>query len=74
MPSSVPGSERAYSVYLAFMDKYNKNDMTTTMGSIKYMVPYSILTTVAWLVVLVGWYMIGLPIGIGSLPGVIYGA
>ena len=61
-------------VYLAFMDKYNKNDMTTTMGSIKYMVPYSILTTVAWLVVLVGWYMIGLPIGIGSLPGVIYGA
>ena len=56
------------------MDKYNKNDMTTTMGSIKYMVPYSILTTVAWLVVLVGWYMIGLPIGIGSLPGVIYGA
>ena len=61
-------------VYLAFMDKYNKSEMVTTMGSIKYMVPYSICITVAWLVVLVAWYMIGLPIGIGSLPGVIYGA
>lgn len=61
-------------VYLAFLDKYNKNDMVTTVGSIKYMLPYSACTIVAWLVVLVAWYMIGLPIGIESLPGVIYGA
>ena len=61
-------------VYLAFLDKYNKNEMVTTVGSIKYMLPYSLLSTVVWLVVIVGWYMIGLPIGIGSLPGVIYGA
>lgn len=61
-------------VYLAFMDKYNKNEMVTTVGSIKYMVPYSVCITIAWVVVLAAWYMIGLPIGIGSLPGVIYGA
>lgn len=61
-------------VYLAFMDKFNKNEMVTTIGSIKYMLPYSACITIAWIVVLVAWYMIGLPIGIGSLPGVIYGA
>ena len=55
-------------------DKYNKNEMISTMGGIKYMMPYSIYITIIWLVVLVAWYMIGIPIGIGSLPGVIYGA
>ncbi len=61
-------------VYVAFMDKYNKNEMVTTAGSIKYMIPYAICISIAWIVVLAAWYMIGLPIGIGSLPGVIYGA
>lgn len=61
-------------VYIAFLDKYNKNDMATIVGGIKYMVPYSIYSTIAWIVVIIAWYMIGLPIGIGSLPGVIYGA
>ena len=62
-------------VYLAFLDKYNnKNEMITTSGSIKYMIPYQVCITIVWLVVLIAWYMSGLPIGIGSLPGVIYGA
>ncbi|MBQ7789833.1 MAG: AbgT family transporter [Bacilli bacterium] len=61
-------------VYLAFLDKYNKNEMITTIGSIKYMIPYQVYITIVWLVVLIAWYMIGIPIGIGSLPGVIYGA
>ena len=61
-------------VYIAFLDKYNKNDMATIVGGLKYMVPYSIYSTIAWIVVIIAWYMIGLPIGIGSLPGVIYGA
>ena len=61
-------------VYLAFLDKYNKNEMITTSGSIKYMIPYQVCITIVWVVILIAWYMSGLPIGIGSLPGVIYGA
>ena len=61
-------------VYLAFLDKYSKDDTVTIFGSTKYMIPYSVYTTIIWTVVLIGWYMIGLPIGIGSVPGVIYGA
>jgi len=61
-------------VYVAFLEKYSKHDMISLFGSVKYMVPYSVYTFVVWCVILVGWYMIGVPIGIGSLPGVIYGA
>ena len=38
------------------------------------MATYSLYITIIFAVVLVGWYMIGVPIGIGSHPGVIYGA
>lgn len=61
-------------IYVAFMDKYNSGEMITLKGSIKHMIPYSIYITIIWCIVLVGWYMIGVPIGIGSLPGVVYGA
>ena len=61
-------------IYIAFLEKYNKGEMITLFGSVKYMLPYSIYTAVLFLVVLVGWYLIGIPLGIGSYPGVIYGA
>ena len=61
-------------IYIAFLEKYNKGEMVTLFGSIRYMVPYGIYTSLIFIVLLVGWYMIGIPIGIGSFPGVIYGA
>ena len=61
-------------IYTAFIEKYNKNGTISLFGSIKYMVPYGVYMIIIWLLVLVGWYLIGLPIGIGSFPGVIYGA
>ena len=61
-------------IYLAFLEKYNKGEMVSIKDSIKYMGTYSIYITMIWLLVLIGWYMLGVPIGIGSLPGVIYGA
>ena len=61
-------------IYLAFLEKYNKNEMVTIKDSTKYMVTYSLYITIIFAVVLVGWYMIGIPIGIGAHPGVIYGA
>ena len=61
-------------IYLAFMEKYNQNETTTLTGSARLLVPYSLFSLVIWAVILVGWFMIGVPIGIGSAPGVIYGA
>jgi aminobenzoyl-glutamate transport protein len=61
-------------IYLAFMEKYNQNDTTTLTGCSKILTPYSIFSLVIWAVILVGWFMIGVPIGIGSAPGVVYGA
>ena len=63
-----------YVIYIAFLEKYNKDEMVTVFGSTKYMLPYGVYIAVIWCVVLVGWYMIGVPIGIGSFPGVMYGA
>ena len=61
-------------IYIAFLEKYNKDEMVTLFGSCKYMVPYATYIMIIWCCVIVGWYMIGVPIGIGSFPGVIYGA
>ena len=62
-------------IYIAFMEKYNKSDETITLfGSMKYMTPYFIYITIIWFVLIVGWYLLGVPIGIGSFPGVMYGA
>ncbi len=64
-----------YVIYIAFLEKYNKSDETITLfGSTKYMVPYAAFITIIWAVVLVAWYLTGLPIGINTLPGVTYGA
>jgi len=61
-------------IYISFLEKYNKGEMITMFGSIKYMIPYCTYTAIIMILVVVGWYMIGVPIGIGSYPGVMYGA
>ncbi len=62
-------------IYIALLEKYNKNESIVTLfGSIKLVMPYSIYIAIIWLVVIIGWYMIGLPIGVSTFPGVIYGA
>ena len=63
-----------FAVYIAFMEKYNTNETTTISGCTKYMVSYATYISIIWILILIGWYLIGLPIGIGSYPGVIYGA
>ena len=63
-----------FAVYIAFMEKYNTNETATISGCTKYMLPYATYISIIWILILIGWYLIGLPIGIGSYPGVIYGA
>ena len=62
-------------IYIALLEKYNKNEnIVTLFGSVKQVIPYSIYITIIWLVIIISWFMIGLPIGISTYPGVIYGA
>ena len=62
-------------IYIAFLEKYNMSDDTITLfGSIKYLRAYTLYIIVIWFIVLISWYLMGVPIGIGSYPGVMYGA
>jgi aminobenzoyl-glutamate transport protein len=62
-------------IYIAFLEKFNTSDDTITLfGSIKYLRTYALYITIIWFIIIVGWYLMGIPIGIGSFPGVIYGA
>ncbi len=64
-----------YVIYIAFMEKFNPSDDTITLfGSFKYMRSYAVYSMIIWFVIIIGWYLMGIPTGIGSFPGVIYGA
>jgi len=56
-------------VLIAFLEKYdtNENSKTTVFGTIKLILPTILMLIVVWLVILIGWYIIGLPIGIGGV-------
>ena len=57
-------------IYIAFLEKYSDNDSITIKKGIKYMMPYSLATFVVWFILLVGFYIAGIPLGIGSTPGI----
>lgn len=63
-------------IYLAFLEKYNKEkeDIVTMKDGIRYMMPYAAYTAIIMIVAIIGFYMIGIPTGIGTFPGVSYGA
>ena len=64
-----------YVIYIAFLEKYNTSDDTISLfGSFKYLRPYAAYITLIWFAILVGFYLMGVPIGIGAFPGVTYGA
>lgn len=57
-------------VTLAFLEKYNtkENNKITVFGTLKMILPCVLLFAGVWLLIIVGWYIIGLPIGIGTYP------
>ncbi len=56
-------------IYLAYLEKYNKNKKTINMlKAIKYQLPYAALTFVLLLTIIIVWYIVGLPIGINTMP------
>jgi len=57
-------------VTLAFLEKYNtkENNKITVFGTMKMLLPYILMFALIWLIILIGWYIIGLPIGPGTYP------
>lgn len=56
-------------IYLAYMEKYNQNSEPIGLFTIvKYQKKYAIATMICLLALLILWYVVGLPVGIGVMP------
>jgi len=56
-------------IYLAFMELFNQDRKDTGLfSSLKHMIPYSIGTFVMWLVIIILWYLVSIPLGVGVSP------
>ena len=58
-----------YVIYLAYMEIYNQDRKGTGLfSSLKYMIPYALGMLCMWLVIIIIWYLVGIPLGIGVSP------
>ncbi len=57
-------------VMLAFLEKYNSKESVkiTVFGTLKQLIPTILLFAVVWIVIVIGWFIIGVPIGPGTNP------
>ncbi len=57
-------------VMLAFLEKYNNKETNkiTVFGTLKMLIPTILLFAVVWLVIVIGWFIIGMPIGPETYP------
>ena len=56
-----------YVIYLAYLEKYNQNKKPINLfKTLRFQVPYSVAVGVILLGLIIVWYIIGLPIGIGG--------
>ena len=52
-------------IYISFLEKYDK-DGVGVVKSIRYMIPYCVIMLGMWIVLLLLWYVIGIPLGLSS--------
>ena len=57
-------------VMLAFVEKYNdkESNKITVFGTLKLLRPTVLLFAVIWFLVIIGWFIIGLPLGPEANP------
>ena len=54
-------------IYLSYLEKYNQNDKPITLfTSLKYQVVYGLIVGALLIAIIIGWYLVGLPIGFGG--------
>ncbi len=57
-----------FTVYIAYIEKYNQNDEPISLfRTLKYQIPYSVATGLILVLILLGWYLIGIPLGINGV-------
>lgn len=69
--SSMKGLTPIFSYFvilIGFLHIYNKrkNDVITITDAMSLMVPYTIAFTILWFIIILAFYIIGIPIGIGT--------
>lgn len=60
----------SFVIYIGYLNVYNlnKNKPITIRKSLKMITPYFLIISIAWILIVVGWYITGLPIGPGVSP------
>lgn len=55
-------------ILVGFLQIYNKkkNDTVTITDALSLMTPYTIAMTILWLTIIIGFYILGIPLGIGT--------
>lgn len=68
--SSIKGISPLFTYFvilIGFIQIYNKKKKTITItDALSLMVPYAIAFSVLWLLIVIGFYIIGLPLGINT--------
>lgn len=53
-------------IYIGYLNIYNSDKETITIKkAISYIMPYCLIIALSWLLIIIGWYLLGAPIGIG---------
>jgi len=53
-------------IYIGYLNIYNREQKAITIKqAIGYIMPYCLIISISWLLLIVGWYLLGAPIGIG---------
>ncbi len=56
-------------IYLGYIKQYNHSEKSITISQgMKYILPYSLATAVVWIVLIIIWYSIKIPLGINTTP------
>ena len=60
----------SFVIYIGFLNIYNLNKKKpyTIGSSIKLIRPYFLIMSLTWILLIVGWYILGIPLGKGALP------
>lgn len=56
-------------IYLGYLNIYNNNkEPITIKKALSFVFPYFTFMVITWLVIVLGWYLIGLPLGPSAMP------
>lgn len=56
-------------IYVGYLNIYNNDKKIITIKkAISYILPYCLIITISWILIIIGWYILGAPIGIGINP------